>query len=113
MEVLILLRHGKAVGHDEADSDRARGLTARGKREAAQAGRTIAEAGLCPDKILVSTALRTRETFEALAPSVNVAPTFIDDLYMADDTAIWAHAARAGGKTVLVIGHNPGLHDLA
>jgi phosphohistidine phosphatase len=113
MEVLILLRHGKAVGHDEAESDRARGLTARGKREAAEAGRQIAEGGFAPDKILVSPAARTRETYEALAPCFDAKPTFVDDLYMATDATIWSCAAHSGGNVVLVIGHNPGLHELA
>jgi phosphohistidine phosphatase len=113
MEVLILLRHGKAVGHEDAQSDRARGLTERGKREAALAGQHMAEAGLTPDKILVSSAVRTRETYQAASPNFTAAPTFVDDLYMAGASSVWAHAARSGGKCVLVIGHNPGLHELA
>ncbi|HWA23239.1 MAG TPA: histidine phosphatase family protein [Caulobacterales bacterium] len=113
MDVLILLRHGKAVREHEAEDDKSRGLTDRGRRQAAEAGAALAKAGLAPDRILVSGALRTRQTYAALASCFTAAPTFLDALYMARAETVWDEAVRAGGKAVLVIGHNPGLHDLA
>ena len=113
MEVLILMRHGKAVRPDEAPSDKARGLTERGQRDAKEAGEKLAAAGLKPDRILVSTAVRTRETYSALAKSFSAKPDFVEALYMADAKHIWDEAERSGGDVVMVIGHNPGMHDLA
>ena len=62
MRTLILLRHAKAVRAHEADSDEARALTPRGRRDAAAAGAAMAEGALKPALALVSTAQRTRET---------------------------------------------------
>ena len=113
MDVLILMRHGKAVRDHEAPSDRARGLTARGAREAMLAGAQMVEAGLKPDRILVSAAERTRQTYDALAPAFRCAPEFLEPLYMASAKTIWRSAVESGGEVVLVIGHNPGTHELA
>lgn len=112
MDALILLRHGKAVRDHEAPDDKSRGLTDRGRRQAAEAGAAIANAGLAPDRILVSSAARTRETYAALSSSFAASPAFLDQLYLATGKTIWNEAARSGGRVVLVIGHNPGLHDL-
>jgi phosphohistidine phosphatase len=111
MDVLILLRHGKA--EREAADDKSRDLTDRGRRQAAEAGAAIAAEGLEPDRILVSGAARTRQTFAALQSSFGTPATFLDSLYMAPAQQIWNEAIRSGGKIVLVIGHNPGLQDLA
>lgn len=113
MDVLILMRHGKAVRDHEAPSDRARGLTPRGAREAMLAGAHMVDAGLKPDRILVSAAERTRQTYAALAPAFRCDPAFLEPLYMASADTIWNSAVESGGKVVLVIGHNPGMHDLA
>lgn len=113
MDVLILMRHGKAVRDDEAPSDRERGLTARGRRDARAAGERLVAAGLIPARILVSGAQRTRETHEALAECLPAPSELIDGLYMATAKTIW-NAAMAGGEgAVMVIGHNPGIHELA
>jgi phosphohistidine phosphatase len=55
MRTLILMRHAKAVRAHEADSDEARGLTGRGRRDAAAAGEAMRAAGLKPALALVST----------------------------------------------------------
>jgi len=114
MRTLILLRHGKAVRENEAPSDRARPLTDRGHRDAAEAGRRITAADLAPDVVLVSTAVRTRETAEEACAHLAAAPVQeIDWLYMADVEAIWSAFAEADARRVLIVGHNPGLSDLA
>ncbi|MES1201600.1 MAG: histidine phosphatase family protein [Pseudomonadota bacterium] len=113
MDLLILLRHGKAVREHEAADDKSRGLTERGRRQAAEAGAAIAKAGLAPDRILVSGAQRTRQTYAALSSLFTATPTFLNALYMARAETVWDEAVRTGGRTVLVIGHNPGLHELA
>jgi phosphohistidine phosphatase len=113
METLILLRHGKAVRDNEAPDDRSRNLTARGRADAAAAGEALARDGLRPDRVLVSPAARTRETFLAAAPALGRPHVrIVEDLYMADAETIWRCAAAAGGSRILVVGHNPGLHEL-
>ncbi len=72
--------------------------------------------GLAPDLILVSSAKRTLETLAVLEPwdDTPLVDT-IDDLYLASD-ARWLSALRGVAetvRTVLAIGHNPGLHELA
>lgn len=115
MGLLILLRHAKAVRDHDAESDRARDLTQRGRRDAAAAGAAIAAAGLAPTAMLASPAQRTRETAAMVRPLLPVPPevAFIEALYMADVDDIWraAHAQIESG--VVVVGHNPGLHALA
>lgn len=77
------------------------------------------KAGLAPEVVLVSTASRTRQTLEALenAPVWHEWPNIelLPQLYMATPTQIIGHL-RSLPETVrsaLVIGHNPGLHELA
>ncbi len=113
MNMLILMRHGKAVRENEAPDDKSRNLTDRGRRQAAEAGAALKAAGINPDRILVSGAARTRQTYAALAGQFDAAATFLDDLYMASAETVWTEAIRTGGEAVLVIGHNPGLQVLA
>ena len=113
METLILMRHGKAVREHEAPTDRARALTERGRADAAAVGAQLAKSGLTIDLALVSPAVRTQETFEAVQSTLG--PTVsrtIERLYMADAEEIFETALAAGAQRVLVIGHNPGMHDL-
>ena len=62
MQRLILLRHGKADSVSALGGDLERGLTDRGRRDAALMGRVLADAGFTPDLVLVSSARRTCET---------------------------------------------------
>ncbi len=113
MRQLILLRHAKAVRAHEAPDDRSRGLTERGRRDGADAGAALAAAGLRPQAALVSPATRTRETAAyALAP-LAVAPSFVELLYEAGPRDIWRLFAESDAASVVIIGHNPGLAELA
>lgn len=119
MEHLILLRHAKAVRPHEAPHDRARGLTGRGRREAREAGEAIAALGVEPAITLVSPAQRTRETWAIASAALPWKPRTVetDALYDASAETIWREAQEAalteGASGVIVVGHNPGLHDLA
>mgnify|MGYP000910525209 CR=1 FL=1 len=114
MERLILLRHAKAVPESDAPEDRARVLSPRGRADAIDAGAALAEQGMRPDKAIVSTAARTNETWEIVGPMLGNPPVeFRDALYMADADTIWAEAVRGKADKVLIVGHNPGLYDLA
>lgn len=116
MQRLIILRHGDAERPRAGTGDFERGLTEEGRSEAARAGRLLAEAGVSPDLALVSDARRARETWEAAAAAFPGARVRFDhDLYNAQVSAL-AQAAQAGlaeADTVILVGHNPGLHGLA
>lgn len=116
MHQLILLRHAKAVRGGPELSDHDRPLTPEGRKAAAAMGAAMRRDGLTPDVVLVSSSLRTLETLEALEPwddrpNIETVP----GLYMASQGQI-REILRELPETVrsaLVIGHNPGIHELA
>ncbi len=116
MHQLILLRHAKAARGGAELSDHDRPLTQAGKKAAAAMGAEMRKIGLTPDVILVSSALRTQETLDALEPwedRPNIEP--LPGLYMASHTQIRdiIREMPETVRSVLVIGHNPGIHELA
>jgi phosphohistidine phosphatase len=112
MRTLILLRHAKAVRAHEADSDEARGLTGRGRREAAFAGAAMEDAGLKPTLALVSTAERTRQTAEHGLQNFALATEFDNALYHASLESIWDAFNASDAESVVIVGHNPGIGEL-
>ncbi|MBC7770514.1 MAG: histidine phosphatase family protein [Phycisphaerales bacterium] len=112
MRTLILMRHAKAVRPHEADSDKARGLTSRGRRDSAAAGAAMEDAGVKPTLALVSTSQRTRETAEY--GLLNFAPeTRAEEaLYHAAPEGIWDAFSACEAESVVIIGHNPGIGEL-
>lgn len=116
MERLILMRHGKAERHAQSGGDFERALAETGRADAAVMGGVIAGAGLVPDLMLVSSARRTRETAEQVLPSfAKTRVEHLRDLYHADPEDIVQVLEDHGdtAATVMVVGHNPGLHELA
>jgi phosphohistidine phosphatase len=116
MRQLLLLRHAKSAHGDPSLSDHARPLDGAGLRAAAAMRRAIRELGLTPDMVLVSSSRRTLETLEALEPwdETPLVET-MDPLYLATAPQILT-ILRDVAQTVrglMVVGHNPGLHDLA
>lgn len=116
MRQLMLLRHAKSSWDDPKLSDHARTLNARGRQAAAGMGRVMRDLGLIPDLILVSSARRTLQTLEALEPwdeTPLIEP--MDALYLATAPQLCAvlNTVSETVRSVLLIGHNPGLHDLA
>ncbi len=116
MHQLLLLRHAKSSWDDSALPDRDRPLNQRGRRSAIAMRHAMREFGLIPDLVLVSTARRTIETMSALEPwddTPLIEP--MDDLYLAGETRLLAilQAVAETVRSVLLIGHNPGLHGLA
>jgi phosphohistidine phosphatase len=112
---LVLLRHGKSA-YPPGVGDHERPLAPRGRRQAGLAGRWIA-ANLAPiDHVICSTAERTRQTLDASGLATPTALVdFTDQVYGADpeDLVPLIAAADAGDRTLLVVGHAPGLPDLA
>ncbi len=112
MRTLILMRHAKAVRAHEAESDKARGLTDRGRRDAALAGAAMEDAGLRPSLALVSDALRTRETAEAGLSGFRLEMRLEEALYHAAPEGVWDAFSASEADCVVVVGHNPGLGEL-
>jgi phosphohistidine phosphatase len=114
---LILLRHAKAEKAEAGMGDHERRLNARGQNDALLIGAYMARHALIPDRVMVSTAERTRETWQRLAAALGARPqvSFEERLYNAGSEAILALAKHIAPpvRTLLMIGHNPGLHDLA
>jgi phosphohistidine phosphatase len=114
---LLLLRHAKSERPEPGLSDRDRSLNERGRKDAPRIGAYMAHHALEPDRVLVSDARRTRETWERLAAKLTAPPPvgYVAALYNAGPEGI-VEAIKAGARSarcVLVIGHNPGLHDAA
>jgi phosphohistidine phosphatase len=114
---LMLLRHAKSEKAEPGMSDRDRGLSPRGRSDALRMGAYMAHHALIPDRSMVSAARRTRETWESLATAFSSPPpvSYEDRLYNAGHDAILTVIREAGrsARTLLVIGHNPGLHKTA
>jgi phosphohistidine phosphatase len=111
---LLLLRHAKSSWDDPELDDHDRPLAKRGRRAAEDVGARLREMDLAPDLVLCSTATRTRETLELLSLE-HAAVRFDDRLYGADEDELLdlVRELPDGTGWVLVIGHNPGLHELA
>ncbi len=115
MRRLILLRHAKS-DRPAGVRDLERPLNKRGRRAAPAVGARLAEEGLRPDLALVSPATRTRETWAAVKEALGNPPEeTVPEIYEAAAEDILAAVRRAPEEagTILVVGHNPGLGDLA
>ena len=115
MRRLILLRHAKAEPTSTA-GDSERPLSAGGRRAAALMGEYLAREGMRPDLALVSFARRTRETWDLVRPALGeVAVRFEDRVYEATAETLQALLGEMEPefRTVLLVGHNPGLGNLA
>ncbi len=112
---LVVVRHGRAEAF--AQEDHLRRLTDRGRREATAAGQWLADQGIVPTDAFVSSAARTRETWEAVvaASGTSARPRIEDAVYSADtDSALDVlRGAPAGAEVVLYVGHNPTAASLA
>lgn len=114
---LMLLRHAKTEKAEAGMRDDERRLNARGQHDAPLIGGYMARHALIPDRVMVSTAERTRETWQRLAEALAADPQvdYEERLYNAGGETILALAKQIEPpvRTLLMIGHNPGLHDLA
>ena len=116
MRRLILFRHGKAEARSASGLDIDRALARRGCADAAVMGRVLASQGLAPDLGLVSSALRARQTWDcALAAFPHARRRLLAELYDASARAIidQVDGLDDAAATVMVVGHNPGLQELA
>jgi phosphohistidine phosphatase len=116
MRRLLILRHAKAVPLAQGD-DFGRALTDRGRKDAHRVGKWMAAEDIIPDFCLVSGAERTRETFEIVASALprKVKTQETNALYEATGFLILEllRALPESAHAPLVVGHNPGLGDVA
>jgi len=116
MHRLHLLRHAKSSWDDNAE-DHQRPLTRRGREAARLVGETLPRAVGALDLVLCSTAARARETAELALARFAPAPRILyeDGLYLAVPATLIQRLRRVEEEVgaVLLVGHNPGLHDLA
>jgi phosphohistidine phosphatase len=115
---LVVMRHAKAEA--SATSDHARDLTDRGRRQSREAGARMADSGLVPELVLVSSAVRARSTcrevLAGMGTGVEIDVQVLDSLYEADADDVLAACATEVPEetvTVLVIGHNPTIAETA
>lgn len=117
MKTIYLFRHAKSDWADGGLKDHERPLSERGKKAAPQMAAYIKAKKYKPDIILCSTARRTVETFdalkEALGDDVNV--RFEDGIYLAEPHKLRERLTWLddGLKSAMIIGHNPGMAQLA
>jgi phosphohistidine phosphatase len=115
MRRLVIFRHAKAVPHGAAP-DFERALAERGLNDAAAAGRYLADEQILPDLALVSPSRRTRQTWERAAPPLGDVPVrFEEAIYDASAPTLlnMARKAPASVRTLVIVGHNPGMAQLA
>jgi phosphohistidine phosphatase len=117
MRVLLILRHAKSSWKSDALGDHERPLNPRGVRDAPRMGALLEEQDLVPDLIISSDAVRARMTAEAVVKTSGYAAEIVFDprLYLAspdDIIAVLRSTPSAGARTVMIVGHNPGLEDL-
>lgn len=116
-KTLCLLRHAKSSWADPALDDFDRPLNQRGRTSMALLGLYIDEKKIRPDGILCSSAQRTRETLGLLLPWLRGDASMRIErvLYLAsaDELLSRIRQVEDGVSCLLMIGHNPGLEELA
>jgi phosphohistidine phosphatase len=117
MHRLLLLRHAKSDWSEPGMHDSARPLNERGQTAARVMGGYMARHSLIPQRVLCSPARRTRDTWTGIAAQWpdEVEVVFDERLYVAAPQTILSviRAQQNAPHTLLVIGHNPGLHAAA
>jgi phosphohistidine phosphatase len=121
MRRLMLLRHAKTENDSPSGRDQDRRLDERGRRDAAEIGSWIGGHPPAPDSVMVSPAIRAHQTWEIawqamkhLVPQPQV--ELLPDLYGADPAQLLLAIRMASAtdpQRLMVVGHNPGMHELA
>ncbi len=117
MRRLLIFRHAKAERGVAGTPDRDRALIERGRKDAGKIGAYMATHHLIPERVVLSPAARCQQTWKYAAEAMKPAPAAmsVEKLYDASPHAILAVIKDQPVKvhTLLVCGHNPGLHEIA
>ncbi len=112
---LILVRHAKSSWDDPAQDDHDRPLAGRGRKAAAALGKWLAATGMKPAQVVTSTARRTLETWQIMAPGLGdgIVPRPAPALYHAGPEQMLAVLHDCTDSPLLMLGHNPGIAAFA
>jgi phosphohistidine phosphatase len=121
MRRLMLLRHAKTESEAPSGRDQDRRLDERGRRDATEIGNWMGRHPPFADMVMVSPAVRAHQTWEIAWEAMNdFAPTpeveFLPELYGADPAQLLEtirSAVATDPKRLMLVGHNPGMHELA
>jgi phosphohistidine phosphatase len=117
VRTVVLLRHGKSSWSDSTLADIDRPLAPRGERASRKLAKYIRRKRIQPALVLCSPSLRTRQTLEAVEASLGkrCVVEVVPQLYVASEQELLEQlqALPESVSSVMVIGHNPGLHNLA
>ena len=116
MHLLHLLRHAKSSWKENVE-DHERPLNRRGREAARLVAQHLPASVGAIDLVLCSSAVRTRETLDLAISGLAPRPRCVieDALYLAgrDELIGRLQQLAESDVNVLMIGHNPGLHELA
>lgn len=117
MRRLLLFRHSHAGRAEPGGSDFDRGLSERGRADAACIGTYLARHDLAPDHALVSPAVRAQQSWTIAAAQLRTKPANRTErsIYNAEPAALLGSVAQtpSAAQLLMLVGHNPGLHELA
>ena len=116
MKSLHLLRHAKSSWKDPGLNDHDRPLSKRGRQTAKMMAAYLRRAKIAPDLVICSTAMRARQTLDPIAKAKKPPKVVLErEIYGGAQRALWEQLWNLpeSAKSVLLIGHNPALQDLA
>lgn len=117
MKRLWLLRHAKSSWDDPGLPDRLRPLARRGRKATAKLARHLESSHIAPELVLCSPVVRATQTWDGVRAGLPPGTRMVLDhsIYAASADELLARLGRVPDDigSVLVIGHNPGLEDLA
>jgi phosphohistidine phosphatase len=115
MATVFLLRHAKSRWDEPGVDDHDRGLGPRGERDAPRMGRYAAGRGWRPELVLCSTAKRAMLTAAAFlaAAQLQAEVRYLRSIYLAEATTLLDLLRQQRSASVMLVGHDPGIHNLA
>ena len=116
MKFLYLLRHAKSSWKVPGLNDHDRPLSKRGRQAAKMMATYLRRSKIAPDVVICSTATRARQTLEPIAKAKKPPKVILErGIYGGTQQALWEQLWNLpeSAKSVLLIGHNPALHDFA
>src|SRR5262249_1716461 len=117
MRRLMLLRHAKSDWTRAGARDHERTLAPRGREAVPRIGAYMAHHGLMPELVLCSTATRARETWDLVAKAFTTKPALLYEvrIYEAGPSALFdvVKESKSDVHALLLVGHNPGMHEFA
>ncbi|HZL32317.1 MAG TPA: histidine phosphatase family protein [Pseudolabrys sp.] len=117
MRRLYLLRHAKTEPGEPGKPDRNRALTERGESDAGTIGAYMESHALIPDRVALSSSLRTQRTWKLMAAAMRATPQAVtaDGIYIAaaSDIFDFIRDTPADTGSLMILGHNPTLHEVA